>query len=52
MGISNNWKLKAGEKVATDCQYWVKKPAKEQYLFVCNEFLLCTNNVAKGLKRF
>lgn len=36
---------------ATDCQYWVKKPAKEQYLAVCNEFWWCTNNIAKGLWR-
>ena len=36
---------------ATDCQYWVKKPAKEQYLAACNEFWWCTNNIAKGLWR-
>ncbi|MCM1256719.1 MAG: aminoglycoside 6-adenylyltransferase [Roseburia sp.] len=36
---------------ATDRQYWVKKPAKEQYLAVCNEFWWCTNNIAKGLWR-
>ena len=36
---------------ATDCQRWVKKPEKEQYFAVCNEFWWCTNNVAKGLRR-
>lgn len=36
---------------ATDCQYWVKKPTKEQYLAACNEFWWCTNNIAKGLWR-
>lgn len=36
---------------ATDCQYWVKKPSKEQYLAACNEFWWCTNNIAKGLWR-
>ncbi len=36
---------------ATDCQYWVKKPTKEQYWAVCNEFWWCTNNIAKGLWR-
>ena len=36
---------------ATDCQRWVKKPAKEQYFAVCNEFWWCTNNIAKGLWR-
>ncbi len=38
-------------ETATDCQYWVKKPTKEQYLAVCNEFWWCTNNIAKGLWR-
>lgn len=38
-------------EAATDCQYWVKKPAEEQYLAVCNEFWWCTNNIAKGLWR-
>ena len=38
-------------EAATDCQYWVKKPTKEQYLAVCNEFWWCTNNIAKGLWR-
>lgn len=36
---------------STDCQYWIKKPTKEQYLAVCNEFWWCTNNIAKGLWR-
>ena len=40
---------KIGE--ATDCQRWVKKPEKEQYFAVCNEFWWCTNNIAKGLWR-
>lgn len=38
-------------ELATDSQYWVKKPTKEQYLAVCNEFWWCTNNIAKGLWR-
>ena len=38
-------------KAATDCQYWVQKPTKEQYVFACNEFWWCTNNIAKGLWR-
>lgn len=37
--------------MATDCQYWVKKPEKEQYFATCNEFWWCTNNIAKGLWR-
>lgn len=36
---------------STDEDYWVKKPTKEQYLCVCNEFWWCLNNVAKGLWR-
>lgn len=36
---------------ATDEQYWVKKPTKEQYLACCNEFWWCSNNIAKGLWR-
>ncbi|WP_310602012.1 aminoglycoside 6-adenylyltransferase [Anaerosporobacter sp.] len=36
---------------ATDADYYVKKPTKEQYLAVCNEFWWCLNNVAKGLWR-
>lgn len=35
----------------TDCQYWIKKPTKEQYFAVCNEFWWCSNNIAKGLWR-
>ena len=38
-------------EAATDRQYWVKKPTKEQYLAACNEFWWCTNNIAKGLWR-
>ena len=38
-------------EAATDCQYWVKKPLKEQYRAVCNDFWWCTNNIAKGLCR-
>lgn len=38
-------------ELATDSQYWVKKPTEEQYLAVCNEFWWCTNNIAKGLWR-
>lgn len=40
-----------GIEAATDRQYWVKKPTKEQYLAACNEFWWCTNNIAKGLWR-
>ncbi len=36
---------------ATDCDYWVTKPTKEQFLAACNEFWWCTNNLAKGLWR-
>ena len=36
---------------ATDADYWVKKPTKEQYLCTCTEFWWCLNNVAKGLWR-
>ncbi len=38
-------------EAATDRLRWVKKPTKEQYLAVCNEFWWCTNNIAKGLWR-
>lgn len=36
---------------ATDEDYRVKRPSKEQYLCTCNEFWWCLNNVAKGLWR-
>ena len=36
---------------ATDRDYWVAKPTKEQFLATCNEFWWCTNNIAKGLWR-
>ena len=36
---------------ATDEDYWVKCPTKEQYLCACNEFWWCLDNVAKGLWR-
>ncbi len=36
---------------ATDCDFWVTKPTKEQFLATCNEFWWCTNNIAKGLWR-
>lgn len=32
-------------------QYRVKRPEESQFLFVCNEFWWCLNNVAKGLWR-
>ena len=38
-------------EAATDCQYWVKESTEEQHLAVCNNFLWCTNNIAKGLWR-
>lgn len=36
---------------ATDEDYWVQRPSREQYLCVCNEFWWCLDNVAKGLWR-
>ena len=36
---------------ATDRDYWVQKPSREQYLATCNEFWWCSNNIAKGLWR-
>lgn len=36
---------------ATDEDYHVKKPSKEQFLCYCNDFWWCLNNVAKGLWR-
>ena len=36
---------------ASDRDYWVTKPTKEQFLATCNEFWWCTNNIAKGLWR-
>ena len=36
---------------ATDKDYWVKRPNKEEYIATCNEFWWCSNNIAKGLWR-
>ena len=36
---------------ATDKDYWVKRPNIEEYIATCNEFLWCSNNIAKGLWR-
>lgn len=36
---------------ATDEDYYVKKPTREQFLCTCTEFWWCLNNVAKGLWR-
>lgn len=36
---------------ATDKDYFVKRPSKEQFLCTCTEFWWCLNNVAKGLWR-
>lgn len=36
---------------ATDEDYFVRKPSKEQFLCACTEFWWCLNNVAKGLWR-
>ena len=36
---------------AGDEDYHVKKPSKEQFQAVCNDFWWCTNNIAKGLWR-
>ena len=38
-------------KAASDVDYQVNKPLKSQYLFTCNEFWWCLDNVAKGLWR-
>ncbi|GAA4080865.1 hypothetical protein GCM10022410_25800 [Amphibacillus indicireducens] len=37
--------------VATDQDYWVKKPTDQQYLDCCNEFWWITTYIAKGLWR-
>ncbi|MBR4605475.1 MAG: aminoglycoside 6-adenylyltransferase [Lachnospiraceae bacterium] len=36
---------------ASEETYFVKKPSREQYAAVCNEFWWCLNNIAKGLWR-
>lgn len=36
---------------ATDEQYYVKRPTKQEFACQCNEFWWCLNNVAKGLWR-
>ncbi len=36
---------------ASDRDYWITKPTREQFLATCNEFWWCTNNIAKGLWR-
>ncbi len=36
---------------ATDRDYWVTRPTREQFTATCNEFWWCTNNIAKGLWR-
>lgn len=36
---------------STDKNYWVKKPAENNFYDTCNEFWWCLNNVAKGLWR-
>ena len=36
---------------SSDKNYWIHKPALEQYLCTCNEFWWCLNSVAKGLWR-
>jgi aminoglycoside 6-adenylyltransferase len=35
----------------TDIDYHVKKPSESDFMFACNEFWWCLNNVAKGLWR-
>lgn len=35
----------------TDEDYWVKKPAEQEYISCCTEFWWCLNNVAKGIAR-
>ena len=37
--------------IATDEDYWVKKPTEQQFCGACNEFWWCLDNVAKGLWR-
>lgn len=39
------------EKETCDKIYWVTKPGEKDFLFTCNEFWWCLNNVAKGLWR-
>ena len=36
---------------STDKDYWLKKPASEQFRCCCNEFWWCTPYIAKGLCR-
>ena len=36
---------------ASEETHFVKRPSKEQYAAVCNEFWWCLNNIAKGLWR-
>lgn len=36
---------------ATDEEYYVRKPSEGQFLFSCNNFWWCLNNVAKGMWR-
>lgn len=38
-------------RMATDEDYWVKRPTQMQFLCTCNEFWWCLDNVAKGLWR-
>lgn len=40
-----------GKEVSSDEIYRIKKPGRQEYLDVCNEFWWCLNNVAKGLWR-
>lgn len=36
---------------ASDESHWVKRPGEKEFLFTCNEFWWCLDNVAKGLWR-
>ena len=35
----------------TDEEHWVKRPSEQEFLYECNEFWWCLNNVGKGLWR-
>lgn len=36
---------------ATDEDYFIKKPSEHEFLYTCNDFWWCLNNVGKGLWR-
>ncbi len=36
---------------STDEDFWVKQMSADRYIYCCNEFWWCLNNITKGLKR-